>query len=97
MSTINNVVCVHGFWSHGAGMLLIKKRLENEYGLRVLLFSYPSVRGSLDANAAALSRFIHERCLDGTHIIGHSLGGVIALRMLANNQDAAPGRLVCLG
>ena len=97
MSTINNVVCVHGFWSHGAGMLLIKKRLENEYGLRVLLFSYPSVRGSLDANAAALSRFIHERCLDGTHIIGHSLGGVIALRMLANDQDAAPGRLVCLG
>jgi hypothetical protein len=52
MTTINTVVCVHGFWSHGAGMYLIKRRLEKEYGMRALLFSYPSVRGTLDDNAA---------------------------------------------
>jgi pimeloyl-ACP methyl ester carboxylesterase len=97
MSAINNVVCVHGFWSHGAGMFLIKRRLEKEYGLRVLLFSYPSVRDTLDENAASLARFIGEQQLGSTHIIGHSLGGVVALRMYANNPDVAPGRLVCLG
>ena len=78
-------------------MYLIKRRLEREFGMRVLLFNYPSVRGTLDANAAALARFIDERHVDGAHIIGHSLGGVLALRMLANNKDAPPGRIVCLG
>lgn len=97
MTSIETVICLHGIWSHGAGMFLIKRRLEKEYGLRVLLFNYPSVRGSLDENAAKLTRFIHDQGLDGAHLIGHSLGGVIALRMLANDADAVPGRLVCVG
>jgi len=94
---IRNVICTHGFWSHGIGMYLIKRRLEREYGMRVLLFSYRSVRGSLDENAAALADFIHRHGLESAHIIGHSLGGVVALRMYANDPHAVPGRLVCLG
>lgn len=78
-------------------MFLIKRRLEREFGMRALLFNYPSVRGTLDDNAASLARFIDERHIDGAHIIGHSLGGVLSLRMLANNPDAPPGRVVCLG
>ena len=94
---IDTVICLHGFWSHGAGMFLIKRRLEKEYGLRVMLFSYPSVRGTLDENAAALANFIQKEGIAQTHIVGHSLGGVVALRMYANETDAPPGRLVCLG
>ncbi|MGB5490558.1 MAG: alpha/beta hydrolase [Woeseiaceae bacterium] len=97
MTAIDTVVCVHGFWSHGTGMYLIKRRLEREFGFRALLFSYPSVRGSLDENAAALSNFIRDQDIEGVHIVGHSLGGVLALRMLANYPDALPGRIVCLG
>ena len=52
------VICVHGYFSHGAGMYLIKRRLEREYGMRVSLFNYPSVRGTLDQNAASLAAFI---------------------------------------
>ena len=94
---IDTVICLHGFWSHGAGMFLIKRRLEKEYGFRAMLFSYPSVRGTLDENAAALANFIQKEGITRTHIVGHSLGGVVALRMFANNEDAPPGRLVCLG
>jgi pimeloyl-ACP methyl ester carboxylesterase len=97
MTPGDTVVCVHGFWSHGVGMYFIKRRLEREFGFRVLLFSYPSVRGSLDENAAALSRFIREQDIDRVHIVGHSLGGVLALRMVADDADALPGRIVCLG
>ena len=97
MNLINTVICIHGIWSHGVSMYLIKRRLEKEYGYKVLLFSYPSVRGTLDENAASLSQFIDDQGVDGAHIIGHSLGGVIALRMLANENDAVPGRLVCVG
>ena len=78
-------------------MYLIKRRLEREYGMRVSLFSYPSVRGTLDENAAALANFIHESGRDHAHLIGHSLGGVLALRMYANYPDSLPGRVVCLG
>lgn len=97
MTAIDTVVCVHGFWSHGTGMYLIKRRLEREYGFRARLFSYPSVRGTLDDNASALSGFVEELGVDGAHIVGHSLGGVLALRMLANGANALPGRIVCLG
>ena len=78
-------------------MYLIKRRLEREYGMRVSLFSYPSVRGTLDENAAALANFIHESGRDHAHLIGHSLGGVLALRMYATYPDSLPGRVVCLG
>ncbi len=91
------VVCVHGYLSHGAGMYLIKRRLEREYGMPALLFSYPSVRGTLDENSAALAAFIREQDIDTVHIIGHSLGGVLALRTLSNDPDATSGRVVCLG
>lgn len=97
MEPIREVVCVHGLWSHGSGMYLIKRRLEHEYELRVHLFSYPSVRGTLDENAARLATYIRRKGLAATHILGHSLGGVIALRMLANNPEAGPGRVVCAG
>ena len=97
MKGIDTVVCVHGFWSHGVGMYLIKRRLENEYGMRALIFNYPSVRGTLDENAAALAAFLRAESADGAHLIGHSLGGVVTLRMLANHMQAPPGRVVCLG
>lgn len=97
MTALDTVVCVHGFWSHGTGMYLIKRRLEREFGFRARLFSYPSVRGTLDENAAALSAFIQSLDVEGAHIVGHSLGGVLALRMLANDANALPGRIVCLG
>jgi len=97
MSSINTVICIHGIWSHSVAMTLIKRRLEKEYGMNVLSFNYPSVRGTLDENAAALAHFIHEQELDATHIVGHSLGGVIALRMLATDTESAPGRVVCVG
>jgi len=97
MTSIKTVICIHGIWGQGLELTLIKRRLEKEYGFNVLLFSYPSVRGTLDENAEKLSNFIAEKQLEGAHLLGHSLGGVIALRMLANHADAVPGRVVCIG
>ena len=78
-------------------MYLIKRRLESEYGMRALLFSYPSVRGTLDENADALAEFLQREGAEGAHVVGHSLGGVVTLRMLANHEEAPLGRVVCLG
>ncbi len=97
MGSIDSVICVHGFWSHGTGMVLIKRHLENEYGLRAHLFSYPSVSGTLDENADRLAEFIQREKLENSHIVAHSLGGVVSLRMLARGDVDLGGRLVCMG
>ena len=78
-------------------MIMIKRRLEKEYGMNVLYFNYPSVRGTLDENARSLAEFIVEHNLDNVHLVGHSLGGVVSLRMLALEPDAPVHRVVCLG
>lgn len=97
LGAIRTVVLLHGIWSHGASLFVIRRQLEREHGLRVLSFSYPSVRGTLDSNARSLKRFIDRSGLDAVHLVGHSLGGVVALRMLATQSEVPPGRLVCLG
>ena len=78
-------------------MMLVKRRLESEYQYRAQLFSYPSIRGTLDENFRLLADFITGQEFDKVHLIGHSLGGVVALRMLALKPDAPVHRVVCLG
>ncbi len=68
-------------------MYLIKLRLEREYGMRVSLFNYPSISGTLDDNAAALAAFIRDRHDDSAHIIGHSLGCATVLRFLESLSE----------
>ncbi|MGI9225556.1 MAG: esterase/lipase family protein [Woeseiaceae bacterium] len=97
MNSIDTVVCTHGIWWHGVGMYLIKRHLEREFGMRALIFSYPSVTNTLDENAELLARFIADNEVSETHIVGHSLGGLVALRMLAQGFSDVPGRVVCLG
>ncbi len=97
MSEAMTVVCLHGVWMPGAIMTLVKRRLESEYQYQAQLFSYPSIRGTLDENARSLALFIDEHNLDNVHLVGHSLGGVVSLRMLALQPDAPVDRVVCLG
>lgn len=97
MSDAMTVVCLHGVWMPGAVMTLVKRRLESEYQYRVHLFSYPSIRGTLDENARSLAEFIGEQQIKKVHLVGHSLGGVVSLRMLALQPDAPVERVVCLG
>jgi pimeloyl-ACP methyl ester carboxylesterase len=92
-----DVVFVHGIWMPGAVMARLKQYLEQDHGFRGHLFSYASIRGTLDENAELLADFIRDLGTADVHIVGHSLGGVVSLRMLALNDDAPEGRVVCLG
>lgn len=95
--SVETIVFVHGLWMPGQVMMFLKNRLEREHGFRGRLFSYWSVRDGLDHNARLLSEFV-ARCGDGpVHVVGHSLGGVLALRMHARHPEVPPGRVVCLG
>ena len=91
------VVCLHGVWMPRSIMLLVKRRLYNEHQYRAHLFGYPSMRGTLDENAQSLAAYIAEREFDSVHLVGHSLGGVVAMRTLALHPDVPVQRVVCLG
>jgi pimeloyl-ACP methyl ester carboxylesterase len=93
----DHVVFVHGIWMPGGVMVYLKQHLEREHGFRGHLFSYASIRGTLDENAALLADYVADLGSGTVHLVGHSLGGVVGLRMLAQNEDTPPGRLVCLG
>jgi len=95
--TQETVVFVHGIWMPGAEMWSIKRHLARHYGYDGRLFAYPSVRGTLDDNARKLADFVIGTGMPTVHLVGHSLGGVVALRALATIEDMPPGRLVCLG
>lgn len=93
----DTVVLLHGIWMPAGEMLVLKHRLESEHDLSCHNFSYPSVRGALDDNAGTLAEFLTSLDADRIHLIGHSLGGLMALRMLATTQVPFAGRVVCLG
>jgi len=96
---VNNaaIVYVHGMWMPGEEMIFLKRHLQSQHGFEGHLFRYPSVRGSLDENTELLADFVANVDAREVHLVGHSLGGVLALRMLSLNADSKPGRVVCLG
>jgi pimeloyl-ACP methyl ester carboxylesterase len=94
---IKKIILLHGVWSHGTALLLLRRHLQKEYGFDVRIFNYRSLQRTLDENADALAGFVNDNDLSDSHLVGHSLGGVILLRMLANESTEIAGRVVCLG
>lgn len=78
-------------------MAPLKHRLERVHGYEAHLFTWPSVRGTLAENTALLADFVGELGPGPLHFVGHSLGGVLALKLLAQDDALPPGRVVCLG
>lgn len=91
-----SVVLVHGLWWGPWSMALLGRRLQRE-GFETHAFGYPTMRRSLRGNAAALRDFIKGLDLDAVDLVGHSLGGLVILRMLDEYADIPPGRVVLLG
>ncbi len=69
-------------------------------------FSYPSVSAGVAANARALARFMNDigadplHRVDTLHLVGHSLGGLVILKMFEEVSACPtlpPGRIVLMG
>ncbi|HXV07145.1 MAG TPA: alpha/beta fold hydrolase [Burkholderiales bacterium] len=90
------VVLVHGLWMGRAIWLFLARRLRRQ-GYRVASFAYPSVRQGLTESALALEAFVRARPAIRLHLVGHSLGGLVVLRMLRDARSAALARVVLLG
>ncbi|MBE0569901.1 MAG: alpha/beta fold hydrolase [Deltaproteobacteria bacterium] len=90
------VVLVHGLWMTGKEMRVLGGRLT-QAGYRPCYFRYRSWRGGLAGAVRALREFIGKTEGERVHLVGHSLGGVVIARMLAEGELDRPGRVAMLG
>jgi len=93
----DHIILLHGLWMRGFALGMLHRRLIAE-GFRVHRFDYLSVAARQERILTRLQARIAE--LDGggaVHLVGHSLGGLLALRVCSGNADLPPGRIVCLG
>lgn len=93
------VVYVHGLWLTGLESALLRKRLRRDLAADTQVFTYASVRSSVTANARALAEFSLKLPADTLHLVGHSLGGLVILKLFESGAGAhlPNGRIVLLG
>lgn len=90
------VILIHGLWMPGLVLLPHQRWLRSE-GFAVSRFSYPSWRDGLANNVRLLSDCVSETPGTVIHLVAHSLGGLVALKMLSQDADSRICRVVLLG
>lgn len=90
------VILIHGLWMRGPVMLAHRRWLRAQ-GFAAYSFSYPSWRAGLADNARLLADFVAKTPGTVIHLVAHSLGGLVTLKMLAHDPDPRIGRVVLMG
>lgn len=91
------VVLIHGLWMTGVESGLLRFRLMNDHGYGVSVFQYETTAATLSENSEQLEAFIETIPARVIHLVGHSLGGLLAVYTVMRGVPARPGRVVCLG
>ncbi|MCE5231868.1 MAG: alpha/beta fold hydrolase [Mizugakiibacter sp.] len=91
----DHVILLHGLWMRGFALGALKRRLAAA-GFAVHAFEYLSVAAAPELTARRLAERADRLGARRLHLLGHSLGGLIALRAAAA-LELPPGRIVCLG
>jgi pimeloyl-ACP methyl ester carboxylesterase len=90
------VVFVHGLYMVGLELALLRRRVE-QAGFETRRFSYRSLARGPDQNARALGQYLQAIRADRLHLVAHSLGGLVTLRMFEQGVKLPPGRVVFIG
>lgn len=91
------VVYVHGLWFTGREAIWLRRRLAQRLSAENRAFSYRSLTATMAETAARLRAYVLQLQADTVHLVGHSLGGLVILRLFETPPPIAPGRIVLLG
>jgi pimeloyl-ACP methyl ester carboxylesterase len=83
------VVLVHGLWTNRYVLFPWVWQFRRR-GVHALAFGYPS-RGTIAENTRRLNAFIASLTATNVYLLGHSLGGVMVLNLLADAAVSGPG------
>ena len=90
------VVLLHGVWMRSPALLMLSNRLRAR-GFAPIRFDYASLFRSPSKSMEKLAMKLYSFGNGPVHIVGHSLGGLMAVETLNQYQKLPPGRVVCLG
>jgi pimeloyl-ACP methyl ester carboxylesterase len=90
------VVLVHGIWLARLSLVQLQRRLL-QAGFDVHILSYPSLRRTPAENAVRLRALLARLSAPVVHVVGHSLGGLVALHLLEERPPPRVGRCVLMG
>jgi pimeloyl-ACP methyl ester carboxylesterase len=90
------VLLVHGLWLHPLAMALMRSRLA-AHGYDVLTYGYPTVSSGLAENVERLRQYCDGLSCGTLHLVGHSMGGLVALKAAELLSPACIGRVVLAG
>ena len=91
----DRVLLVHGLWNAKLWLTPLAWRLR-QAGFQVDGFGYPSIVGGAEAAVEALGEYLGRESSQ-LDLVGHSLGGLIALEALRRTPGLPVRRVVCLG
>jgi pimeloyl-ACP methyl ester carboxylesterase len=84
------VVYVHGLWLPGGEAFLLRRRLSRALGAESRVFSYPSVSANITESALALGKYLQKIPADTLHLVAHSMGGLVILKLFEQGVAAGP-------
>lgn len=90
------VVLLHGVWMRSPALLLLSRRLRAR-GFAPIRFDYASLFRAPSKSMEKLAMKLYAFGNGPVHLVGHSLGGLMAIETLNRYQKLPAGRIVCLG
>ncbi len=90
------VVLLHGVWMRGLTMWPLARRLRAA-GFAPVVFDYASLWRGPAPSVDRLALRLLAMGPGPVHLVGHSLGGLVALEAASHYAGLPPGRIVCLG
>jgi pimeloyl-ACP methyl ester carboxylesterase len=91
----DRLILLHGLWMRGIALTALRRRFEAE-GFQVEVFDYMSVGAPFEKTLGELRTRMY-LLQDTVHLVGHSLGGLVALLACQGQAALPPGRIVCMG
>lgn len=93
---MERVILLHGIWMRGITLLPLAHRLRAA-GYAVETIEYASVFAGVEPAVARLRERMRKASEGTVHLVGHSLGSLVALRAAGGDDALPPGRIVCIG